>query len=188
VARLEERRRLRIGMRPNAGPGRFGEARWDVGLTQAILMTKRALLLFSTALALGACRSAPASESAAAGESTAAVGDSIAEAVGAAERWLRMIDSGDYAGSWDAAAELVQSAVSQEQWIQAIAAARSAHGATTSRRLRTASFTRSLPNAPEGAYVVIVYETSFANGSGIETVTPMRDPDGEWRVSGYFIR
>jgi hypothetical protein len=147
-------------------------------------MTKRAFLLFAAALALGACRSVPASESAAAGESTAAVGDSIDQAVGAAERWLRMIDSGEYAGSWDAAAELVQSTVSQDQWIRAIAAARSAHGAMTSRRLRTASFTRSLPNSPEGAYVVIVYESSFANGSGVETVIPMRDPDGEWRVAG----
>ena len=23
---------------------------------------------------------------------------------------------------------------------------------------------------------------------GVETVTPMLDPDGVWRVSGYFIR
>jgi hypothetical protein len=24
--------------------------------------------------------------------------------------------------------------------------------------------------------------------SAVETITPMRDPDGQWRVSGYFIK
>lgn len=24
--------------------------------------------------------------------------------------------------------------------------------------------------------------------AAVETVTPMRDPDGEWRVGGYFIK
>ena len=24
--------------------------------------------------------------------------------------------------------------------------------------------------------------------NGIETVTPMKDKDGEWRVSGYFVK
>ncbi len=47
----------------------------------------------------------------------------------------------------------------------------------------------SLPGAPDGEYVVISYETSFTNKkSAIETVTPMLDKDGKWRVSGYFIK
>lgn len=46
-----------------------------------------------------------------------------------------------------------------------------------------------LPGAPDGEYAVIQFETSFANKkSAIETVTPMKDPDGKWRVSGYFIK
>jgi len=37
--------------------------------------------------------------------------------------------------------------------------------------------------------VVIRYDASFANKkSAIETVTPMLDKDGQWRVSGYFIK
>jgi hypothetical protein len=42
---------------------------------------------------------------------------------------------------------------------------------------------------PDGEYVVIQFETSFENKkSAIETVTPMLDQDGKWRVSGYFIK
>jgi hypothetical protein len=36
---------------------------------------------------------------------------------------------------------------------------------------------------------VIQYRTSFENkANAVETVTPMRDPDGVYRVSGYYIR
>jgi hypothetical protein len=42
---------------------------------------------------------------------------------------------------------------------------------------------------PDGQYVVIRYDSSFANKkSAIETVTPMLDQGGQWRVSGYFIK
>ena len=41
----------------------------------------------------------------------------------------------------------------------------------------------------DGKYVVIQYDTVFEHkASAVETVTPMPDPDGVWRVSGYFIR
>ena len=47
----------------------------------------------------------------------------------------------------------------------------------------------SIPGAPDGEYVVIQFKTSFENKkSGIETVTPMLDKDGKWRVSGYYIK
>jgi Protein of unknown function (DUF4019) len=48
--------------------------------------------------------------------------------------------------------------------------------------------TRSLPNAPAGEYVVIQYETQFEHkANAIETVTPLREKNGSWKVSGYFI-
>ncbi len=47
----------------------------------------------------------------------------------------------------------------------------------------------SLPGAPDGEYVVIQIQTSFENKkSAVETITPMLDKDGRWRVSGYQIR
>ena len=46
-----------------------------------------------------------------------------------------------------------------------------------------------LPGAPDGEYVVFQFDTQFERKrAAVETVTPMRDPDGSWRVSGYFIR
>jgi hypothetical protein len=37
--------------------------------------------------------------------------------------------------------------------------------------------------------VVIQYETKFDRAPGmIETVTPMLEKDGKWKVSGYFVK
>jgi len=52
-----------------------------------------------------------------------------------------------------------------------------------------ASYTRQLLGAPDGQYVIIQYQTQFAmKPNTVETVTPMMDADGHWRVSSYFIR
>jgi len=35
---------------------------------------------------------------------------------------------------------------------------------------------------------VIMYDTQFENKkSAVETITPMLDKDGKWRVAGYLI-
>jgi hypothetical protein len=57
------------------------------------------------------------------------------------------------------------------------------------RKLKSAAYTKTLPGAPDGEYVVIRYESSFEHKqSAVETVTPMLDKDGVWRVSGYYIK
>lgn len=106
-----------------------------------------------------------------------------------ARSWLAMIDDGNYAGSWDQAAELFRSAVTKEQWQSALNATRAPLGKLVSRKLKSATYTTSLPGAPDGQYVVIQYDSSFEHKqSAVETITPMLDKDGKWRVSGYFIK
>lgn len=62
-------------------------------------------------------------------------------------------------------------------------------GKLVSRRVKSAIFKTSLSGAPDGQYVVIEFETSFESKKlAIETVTPMMDKDGKWRVSGYYIK
>jgi hypothetical protein len=62
-------------------------------------------------------------------------------------------------------------------------------GKLISRKVKTQVYKTSLPGAPDGEYVVIQFETSFKNKkAAVETVTPMMDEDGVWRVSGYYIK
>jgi len=62
-------------------------------------------------------------------------------------------------------------------------------GKTIFRKIESNQYTTSLPGAPDGEYFVIQCKTSFSNKkSAIETITPMKDRDGKWRVSGYYIK
>jgi hypothetical protein len=137
----------------------------------------RAFLLVLLVTAASTCAIDPASsEAKTAGET-------------AARAWLALVDAGKYGESWDAAAAVFRSALSRDQWIQALDKVRRPLGKVVSRKLRGAQYATELPNAPKGEYVVIQYDTAFENKTGaVETITPTKDKDGSWRVSGYFIR
>jgi len=110
-------------------------------------------------------------------------------AVAAAEQWLALVDGGEYAESWKEAAEYMRNAVKPELWEQSIAPVRKPLGKLISRKVKSASYMTALPGAPDGEYVVIQFETVFENKKeAIETVTPMMEKDGTWRVSGYYIK
>ena len=107
----------------------------------------------------------------------------------AAESWLKIVDAGKYEASWDQAAKLFKASITKEKWKQACAAARSPLGMLISRKLKSSQYTKKLPGAPDGNYVVLQFDSVFEEKeSAVETVTPMLDQDGVWRVSGYFIR
>jgi hypothetical protein len=115
-------------------------------------------------------------------------GDKEEAARRAALEWLALVDAMQYEASWEAAASLFKAQVSAGAWAKAVAAARSPLGASGTRRLLSATYATSLPGAPDGEYVVLQFQTAFANKSrAVETITPMLD-QGQWRVSGYFIR
>ena len=107
----------------------------------------------------------------------------------AATTWLNLVDRGDYAQSWAITAEYFRNAVARGDWVARISHTRDPLGMVKARRLLSAQYQRSLPGAPDGEYVVIRYATSFENkADATETVTPVKEADGHWRVSGYYIR
>jgi hypothetical protein len=112
-----------------------------------------------------------------------------AVAQSAALAWLAQLDNADYPGCWDAAATLFRQKITRDDWQARVASVRGALGALKSRKMRSETYTHALPGAPSGDYVVILFDSSFAQKeSAVETVTPMKDSDGAWRVSGYFIK
>jgi hypothetical protein len=103
--------------------------------------------------------------------------------------WLTLVDAGQYDKSWDQAASLFKESLSKDQWVQSLKTVRTPLGKVISRTSASTTYTTSLPGVPDGKYVVIKYDTSFENKkSAVETVTPMLDKDGKWRVAGYFIK
>jgi Protein of unknown function (DUF4019) len=113
----------------------------------------------------------------------------IIEATSSSVTWLALVDDGKYDSSWDAAAGLLRNTVTKEQFAQKVAAGRKPLGKVLSRVLKWARFMTNVPGAPDGNYVVLKYDTSFENKkSATETLAPMLDKDGKWRVSGYYIK
>jgi hypothetical protein len=110
-------------------------------------------------------------------------------AIAAAETWLELVDEGKYGESWESAAALVKRLVTEEQWLQKMEPVRESLGSVRTRELKSAEYRTALPGAPDGEYVVIQFVSSFEHKKeAIETVTPMLDDDGTWRVSGYYIK
>ena len=110
-------------------------------------------------------------------------------AVSAAQTWLALIDAGNYSESWKQASAFFQGAVTEAVWENSMTTFRKPLGELVSRQLKSAQPMTELPGAADGQYVVMQFETSFANKkSAIETVTFALEKDGQWKSAGYFIK
>jgi len=110
-------------------------------------------------------------------------------ATAAAETWLSHVDAGDYAGSWREASAYVQGAITEQAWIASLNGVRTPLGQRLSRQLKQVQHTQSMPGAPDGDYVVMQFDTRFANKqAAVETVTFLQEKKGEWKAAGYYIK
>jgi hypothetical protein len=110
-------------------------------------------------------------------------------AIEASKAWLALVDAGKYAESWEAASTLFRGAVTKENWVKLMEGNRKPLGKLISRTFGASKYMTSVPGGPDGKYVVVQYTTVFENkAQAVETVTPMLDKDGTWRVSGYYIK
>lgn len=110
-------------------------------------------------------------------------------AVEAAEKWLQLLKNGNFSDSWDTAAPFFKKNVQEQAWVDQMSKINKNLGAVESRKLIGAKFLKSLPGVPKGQYFILQFQTSFAKKpSAIETITPMLDKDGKWKISGYYIK
>ncbi|MEM9227012.1 MAG: DUF4019 domain-containing protein [Verrucomicrobiota bacterium] len=109
----------------------------------------------------------------------------------AADQWLKLVDRGWYAESWEETVTLFREAISQDDWVKAMDQVRKPLGKAEKRTLKALFYTQSLPDAPPGSYVVVQYETQFADRTepALETLVPMyEEATQSWRISGYYIK
>jgi hypothetical protein len=110
-------------------------------------------------------------------------------AVSVAEKWLAAIDGGNYSLTWKDASAFFQASVTEQAWNTSMEGFRKPLGNLVSRKLKSVQPATSLPGAPDGEYVVMQFDTSFAaKTTAVETVTFTHEKAGSWRASGYYIR
>lgn len=110
------------------------------------------------------------------------------KATDAAKSWLALIDAKDYAQSWKTASALFRSHVTQAEWVAAAKAALAPLGPVVARNATGAKFTTSLPGAPDGQYVVVTFDTKFANKAAATETAAMAMEGGTWKDAGYHVR
>lgn len=136
---------------------------------------------------------APASPAAAVPASSdaatdAAMAATLAAAGAESDRWLEMIDHGNYAETWVAAAVVLQESVPQQEWIADLAARQPKLGRTIMRERKSENYSKTLRGAPTGDYVIVTYLTKFEKTPLVEeTLAVAKDAIGQWHVAGYDI-
>lgn len=120
---------------------------------------------------------------------TPAQDEAVEEAKTAARAWLVLHDRHDFDASWKTAGEMLRAAVVQKEWTARWSVTLGPLGTVGSRGVKSAEYTTTMPGSPDGEYVVLKFDTEFENKqAAVETVILRKEPDGLWRVSGYYIR
>ena len=110
-----------------------------------------------------------------------------------AEAWLALLDSGEYAESWEELSPVVKEMQTERgmpkgRWVAAMMSLRKQHlGKLTSRKFVEARFMKSLPGRPDHEGATVQFESDFENRQDVlESVAVIHDKDGKWRVALYL--
>jgi hypothetical protein len=105
----------------------------------------------------------------------------------AAEKWLAIVDAGDYGKAWDLSARRFREAVTRQQWLDSLPKTRGTLGTAKARRVEVASYKSSLAGMPDGDYVTVRFSTTFEKKDEAQEAVTLVFEDGNWRPLGYLI-
>ena len=103
--------------------------------------------------------------------------------------FLELMDQAHYDDAWLSLSPLFQSLNNQAQWQNRQQTIRAAYGALSSRQLDRISYRQTYTLSPDGAYVVVQFESSYTNKANtIETVVLDCRTTPECHVREHIIR
>jgi len=107
----------------------------------------------------------------------------------AAAQFLLLVDTEEYAKSWETTADLLKKMLPQKAWKEQITKIRSFLGPIIERMQHDIAYTSSASDVPEGEYVILTFISRFElRERVIETITLMLSEDDQWQVVGYFLK
>jgi len=131
---------------------------------------------------------APAPQAPVAAPVAAPAAENAPASLDAALAWVALVDQGKWHESWQAAAGLFRTQVSDARWAEMVTPVRKPLGAVVSRKFESVLKSKTLPGAPDGDYEILKFQTAFVDRrDSVETIMLVREGSG-WRVIGYFIR
>ena len=101
----------------------------------------------------------------------------------AAAQFLFLVDTEEYARSWDVTSENLKKILTQETWQEQIAKIRNFLGPIVERIHHDIAYTDAAIDVPPGEYVVMIFISRFElRERVIETITLMLDGNDQWQV------
>ncbi len=107
----------------------------------------------------------------------------------AAAEFLFLVDTEEYAKSWEVSSETLKKMLTQKAWNEKIAQLRTYLGPIIERVHHEISYTDSASGVPPGEYVVMTFISRFEFRERVtETITLLLGDDDQWQVVGYFLK
>jgi uncharacterized protein DUF4019 len=117
-----------------------------------------------------------------------ATAEPIDNAKVAAAAWLELVDNLEYEKCWSEASSLLRSQVTRSDWEELLRSTRGPLGALVKRELESSEFLETLPELPDGEYVIFMFNSSFEDmESTAEILAVAKESDTSWRVIGYYF-
>jgi hypothetical protein len=107
----------------------------------------------------------------------------------AAAEFLFLVDTEEYAESWEVSSEVLQTMLTQRAWSEKIAELRNFLGPIVERVQRNITYIDDATDVPSGEYVVMTFVSKFELRERVtETITLLLGDDNRWQVVGYFLK
>lgn len=105
-----------------------------------------------------------------------------------AEKWLALIDRGEYGKAWDQSAPLFQSKVKRAQWVEGLPKNRAPLGAMKSRTLEAIGVPEAPKESANMEFLQLGFNSQFEKNDKAQEAVTLVLVNGTWRPVGYLIR
>ena len=110
------------------------------------------------------------------------------KATAVAMEFLQLIDSQQYAESWQMAAGLMKEKVAEKDWVEKLSKARTLSGEVLERAEKSTTYSPSAKDSPEGEYISLIFDSKYQRAESVSEYVTVMLEDGHWKVAGYFIQ
>jgi hypothetical protein len=104
-----------------------------------------------------------------------------------AQRWLQMLDEGDYEEAFEHESIRFRIAGTQKQFVRYMQGRRAPFGRVESRKFIGAAHMKKLVGLPDGIYESVLFKSTFENKSVAAERVILAKEAGRWQVIDYRI-
>ena len=99
------------------------------------------------------------------------------------QQWLSLVDSGNYAQTWDDLSDILKTSFTKDEWINDL---KSYHEALGKLIKRTRKYITESSEPSVGNYLIFQYQSSYEKRKRVgEAVSVIKDKEKNWKVLGY---